>query len=49
MKKYLLAVHSPFNQSLLTYVGSDFKPGELVWVPLGKRKVEACVLEEVQN
>lgn len=49
MKKYLLAVDSPFNQSLLTYLGEDLKPGELVEVPLGKRKVEACVLEEVSS
>ncbi len=49
MKKYLLAVNSPFNQSLLTYLGEDFFTGQLVEVPLGKRSVEACVLEQVDS
>lgn len=49
MEKYLLAVDSPFNQSLLTYLGNDLRPGELVEVPLGKRKVDACVLEVARN
>ena len=48
MNFYLLAVNSPFNNSLLTYKSEkSFKQGTLVEVPLGKRKIEACVLEEV--
>ncbi len=50
MKKYLLAVDSPFNSSLLTYKSEEeFTSGELVAVPLGKREVLACVLEEGQD
>lgn len=49
MRKYRLAVDSPFNQSILTYLGTDLLPGELVEVPLGRRKVEGCVIEEVDG
>lgn len=50
MKKYcLVAVNTPFAGSVLPYQEGEFsgvlKPGTLVQVPLGKRKVEGCILE----
>jgi len=51
MTKYFkVAVNTPFNNSVLTYK-SDFelKRGDLVSVPLGKRKEKGCVLEEEKS
>jgi len=49
---YLCAVNTPFNHSLLTYKCSDeleYSRGQLVQVSLGKRKVEACILNELSE
>ncbi len=44
-KIYSVAVNTPFNNSLLTYSSDlDLKRGNLVWVPLGRRKEKGCVL-----
>lgn len=46
MNGYVVAVNTPFNNSLLTYLGPEgLEPGTLVEVPLGKRNVLGCVLE----
>lgn len=45
---YQVAVNTPFNNSLLTYIGEvEFKKGDLVEVPLGKRFVTGCVMNKV--
>jgi primosomal protein N' (replication factor Y) len=44
-KIYSVAVNTPFNNSLLTYSSeTDFNRGDLVWVPLGRRKEKGCIL-----
>jgi len=48
MKYCLVAVNSPFNDSLLSYIQDDerdFTEGDLVKVPLGKRTIEGCLLK----
>ncbi|OFZ23519.1 MAG: primosomal protein N' [Bdellovibrionales bacterium RIFOXYA1_FULL_36_14] len=48
MKYCHVAVNSPFNDSLLSYVQEDkwnFTEGDLVKVPLGKRMIEGCLLK----
>lgn len=45
---YLVAVNTPFNNSLLTYKSdTQLNPGDLVEVPLGKRVTGGCVLNRV--
>lgn len=48
-KIYRIAVNTPFNNSILTY-SSDLalSRGDLVWVPLGRRKEKGCILNEVE-
>ncbi len=50
-KYYQVAANTPFNNSLLTYRSDvqDIQPGTLVVVPLGARKVEACILKEIES
>lgn len=46
---YKVAVNTPFNNSILTYKGSEEElcvPGDLVQVPLGKRSCLGCVFEK---
>jgi len=48
MKYCHVAVNSPFNDSLLSYIQEDkwnFTEGDLVKVPLGKRMIEGCLLK----
>ena len=42
---YLIAVNTPFNNSLLTYSSEleNLDQGTLVKVPLGKRMEDGCV------
>ena len=59
MKYLKVAVNSPFNSSILTYHvprqafyenrSEGPRRGELVYAPLGKRKVQACVLQAVDD
>lgn len=45
MQYYTVAVNTPFNNSELTYSSLEsWQRGDLVEVPLGKRKVDGCVL-----
>lgn len=48
MTKYFkVAVNTPFNNSILTYKSDlNLSRGDIVSVPLGKRKEKGCVLEE---
>ncbi|MCP4913723.1 MAG: primosomal protein N' [Oligoflexia bacterium] len=47
---YKIAVNTPFNNSILTYSSnSKYESGQLVYVPLGKRKEKGCVLGEDSN
>lgn len=47
---YQVAVNTPFNNSLLTYASEiEFRKGDLVEVPLGKRFVTGCVIEKVDS
>lgn len=48
----IAAVDTPFNNSILTYKypkGLHFNEGQLISVPLGKRTVDACVIENNAN
>ncbi len=53
MKKYVLAVNTVFNNSILTYVTKSddevYKRGQFVHVPLGKSKTTAVVLNLLQD
>lgn len=55
MKKlFLIAVNTPFNSSMLTYsapeeLSATLQKGMLVKVPLGKRSVEGCVWQLVED
>jgi len=51
MNYYLIAVNTPFNQSLLTYCSKDFyEVGSLVEVPLGKSRFEkGCILKKIDD
>lgn len=50
LKRYLVAVNTPFNNSLLTYESEiAFNRGDLVEVPLGKRMAKGCVLNEIKE
>lgn len=45
MNYYSIAINSPFNNSILSYKSpNEYSKGDLVSVPLGKRKVGGCVL-----
>ena len=51
---YLVAVNTPFNNSLLTYKGmldesENLKKGRLVKVPLGKRIIDGCILKQLDS
>jgi primosomal protein N' (replication factor Y) len=47
---YQVAVNFPLLDSLLTYQSSlEFKPGDLVEVPLGKRTAEGCIFKVLQT
>lgn len=53
-KLFSVAVETPFNQSILTYAASTelaakLHKGLLVKVPLGKRSVGGCILQEDQK
>lgn len=46
MKNLLVATNTPFNNSLLTYSSKEeYRPGESVTVPLGKRLVNGWIVE----
>jgi primosomal protein N' (replication factor Y) len=51
MNYYLIAVNTPFNNSLLTYSfeSEELKKGMLVKIPLGKRVVDGCVWARVDS
>lgn len=45
MNFYKVAVNTPFNRSILTYLSeTDYKVGLLVMVPLGKRNCLGCII-----
>lgn len=50
-KYYLVAVNTPFNKSMLTYLwsGEELSKGALVKVPLGSRVVDGCVWSSVKT
>ncbi|MBK23868.1 MAG: primosomal protein N' [Halobacteriovorax sp.] len=49
-KHFLVAVNTPFNNSLLTYKSEvEFLKGDLVEIPLGKRITFGCVINEISG
>ncbi len=50
MHYYEIAVNTPFNNSLLTYsFEKKLNRGDIVLVPLGRRKEKGCVLGELKD
>jgi len=48
IKHFLVAVNTPFNNSLLTYKSEiEFAKGDLVEIPLGKRVTFGCIINEI--
>lgn len=51
---FLIAVNTPFNSSMLTYsapeeLSAKLQKGMLVKIPLGKRSVEGCVWQKIED
>jgi primosomal protein N' (replication factor Y) len=50
MYYYKVAVNTPFNNSILTYSSSsELTIGHLYWVPLGRRREKACIVDVVEK
>lgn len=50
MNYFNIAVNTPFNKSILTYMSEEeWIPGELVVIPLGKREVIGCILNRIEE